>query len=210
MSNKRRQSGSLSAAAAPVALALVATFAAPAGHAAEVAGVQLADSIELAGVPLHLNGAGARTLYIVRTYVAALYVAHPSAQANALFGQSGPRRLSLTMLAALSTEWLVEHVIAAMRANMSEDAFAELQPRLARLLEPFLSLDRLRKGDRLDIDTIGEATQLSVGGRVLGAGVAGDDLFDALLRAFIGERPIDTALGRALLGGPASAAERDR
>lgn len=185
-----------------VLAAALAMFAVPASRATEVAGVALDDSIELGGARLQLNGAGERTLYIVRTYVAALYVARPSSQPHAILGQSGPRRLSLTMLAALSTDWVVERIVAAMRANMTGDAFALLQPRLARLLEPLLALERLQKGDRVDVDAIAGSIRVSIDGRALGIETSGDELFDALLRAFIGERPIDAALGRALLGLP--------
>lgn len=190
-------------AAIAAAVAVLAALASPAATAAEVAGVELDDAIELGGVRLQLNGAGERTLYVVRTYVAALYVTRPSSQAQALLRQPGPRRLSLTMLAALSADWIVERITAAMRANAGDEAFARLQPRLARLVEPFVALERLRKGDRIDIDAVGGAIRVSVGGRALGVEMPGDDLFDALLRAFIGERPIDAALGRALLGLPA-------
>ncbi len=183
-------------------VAWLALSAAPVARAVEVAGVEVDDSIELGGARLQLNGAGERTLYVVRTYVAALYVTKPSSQAHELLAQSGPRRLSLTMLTALSTDWVVERIVSAMRANTSEPAFASLQPRLERLLGPFIALDRLQKGDRLDIDAVDGATRLSVGGTTLAVGAPGDDLFDALLRAFIGERPIDAELGRALLGRP--------
>jgi len=196
--------------AAIVLAAALAVLAVPAARATEVAGVALDDSIELAGARLQLNGAGERTLYIVRTYVAALYVARPSSQPQAILGQSGPRRLSLTMLAALSTDWVVERLVAAMRANMTGEAFALLQPRLARLLEPLLALERLQKGDRVDVDAIAGSIRVSVDGRALGVETPGDELFDALLRAFIGERPIDAALGRALLGLPPQDANGNR
>lgn len=196
---KHRTRGAIASAA----FALAAALASSAGHAAEVAGVELAEAVELDGVRLQLNGAGERSLYVVRTYVAALYVAQRSSQAHALLAQPGPRRLSLTMLAALSADWVLERIVAAMQANTSAEAFAQLQPRLARLVEPFAALERLQKGDRVDIDTFAGTTRMSVDGRVLGVGVPGDDIFDALLRAFIGERPIDAALGRALLGRPA-------
>lgn len=179
----------------------VADFA-EAAAAAEVAGVELADEIELGGVRLRLNGAGERTLYVVRTYVAALYVAQPSTDAAELYGRTEPRRLSLTMLAGLSTEWIVERLVAAIRANASENSFASIEPRLARLVEPFLALDRLQKGDRVDIDTVAGVTRLRVDGRAHGIDVPGIDVFDAMLRAFIGEHPIDASLRGALLGGP--------
>ena len=192
------------ARAACAAIALACGLWAPGMRAAEVAGVELADAIELEGVRLQLNGAGERTLYVVRTYDAALYVAQPSMNAQALLGQPGPRRLSMTMLAALSTQWVVERLIGAVRANTSDDAFSRLQPRLARLVESFLALDRLQRGDRVNIDAVGGITRVSVDGRVPGVDVPGEDLFDALLRGFIGERPIDAALQQALLGRPAS------
>lgn len=206
-SGRRQQGARALAATACAALALAFGLTAPGTRAAEVAGVELADAIELDGVRLQLNGAGERTLYVVRTYVAALYVAQPSTHAHALLGQPGPRRLSMTMLAALSTEWVAERLIGAVRANMSDDAFAQLQPRLMRLVESFRVLDRLRKGDRLDIDAVGGTTRVSVDGGVLGVNVPGDDLFDALLRGFIGERPIDAELQQALLGRTASKAD---
>ncbi|HEY0876986.1 MAG TPA: chalcone isomerase family protein [Zeimonas sp.] len=198
-----------STAALATALALACGFGNEAAGAAEVAGVELAESIELGGTRLQLNGAGERTLYVVRTYVAALYVGQRSAHAQALLGQPGPRRLSLTMLAALSTDWVLERIIAAMRENVREDIFAGLQPRLSRLVEPFLALERLQKGDRVDIDAIDGVTRVSVDGQALGVDVPGEDLFDALLRAFIGERPIDEALERALLGRPGSREDPD-
>ena len=104
--------------AAEIADAAKAGRAAEVAAAAEVAGVELADEIELGGVRLRLNGAGERTLYVVRTYVAALYVAQPSMHAADLYGRTEPRRLSLTMLAGLSTEWIVERLVAAIRAVM--------------------------------------------------------------------------------------------
>ncbi len=206
-SGRRRNRARLLAATACAAVALAGGLAAPQARAAEVAGVELADAIELGGVRLQLNGAGERTLYVVRTYVAALYVAQPSPSAQGLLGQTGPRRLSMTMLAALSTEWVVERLLAAVQANTSDEAFAQLRPRLGRLVENFLALDRLQKGDRVDIDAVGGATRVSVGGRARGVEVPGEDLFDALLSGFIGERPIDAALQDALLGRPAPKAD---
>ena len=200
-STGRRKGARALAATACAAVAFVCGSGLADARAAEVAGVELPDTIELDGVSLRLNGAGERTLYVVRTYVAALYVAQPSTQAQVLLAQPGPRRLSMTMLAALSTEWVVERLTIAMQANTSEEAFAQLQPRFARLVDAFLAFERLQKGDRVDIDAVGGATRMSVGGR--GAEVPGVDLFDALLRGFIGERPIDADLQHALLGRPA-------
>lgn len=206
-SGRRRKGARLLAATACTALAMACAAAVGKARAAEIAGVELADTIELGGVRLQLNGAGERTLYVVRTYVAALYVVQPSTYAQGLLGQPGPRRLSMTMLAALSTDWVVERLLGAVQANTSDESFAQLRPRLARLVEDFLALERLQKGDRIDIDAVGGATRVSVGGRAPGIEVPGEDLFDALLSGFIGERPIDAALQHALLGRPVPKAD---
>ncbi|HQY29045.1 MAG TPA: chalcone isomerase family protein, partial [Burkholderiaceae bacterium] len=57
-----------------VVLALTALAALAPAHAAEVEGIGVDDAVQLDGAWLELNGAGMRTVYIVKTYVAALYV----------------------------------------------------------------------------------------------------------------------------------------
>lgn len=179
--------------------ALACLCAGTVAQAAEVDGMQVDDTIELGGMRLRLNGAGVRTVYIVKAYVAALYVREPSAQSQTLFGQDGPRRLSITMLADLSSEWIAERFFKAMRANHGGEAFARIEPRIEQLMDTLLSLGQMRKGERIDIDAFDDATRVSDDGQPLGS-VPGEDVFDALLRVFVGERPIDTALKSDLLG----------
>ncbi len=188
------------AAAFAVACGAAAACIAGPVSAAEVEGVEVADSVDLGGTRLQLNGAGMRTVYIVKAYVAALYVARPATQPQALYAQSGPRRLSITMLADLSSDWITERFVAAMRANHREDELARLAPRIDRLVDTILTLGQTRKGERIDIDAVGGGTRVSVDGHALGPSVPGEDLFDALLRIFIGDEPLDADLKRGLLG----------
>lgn len=46
----------------------------------------------------------------------------------------------------------------------------------------------------------GQGTRVSADGQVRGI-VAGEDLYPALLRVWLGDRPADPALKRAMLGG---------
>jgi hypothetical protein len=41
---------------------------------------------------------------------------------------------------------------------------------------------------------------VSIDGHALGPAIPGDDLFTAILRIFVGERPIDAELKQAMLG----------
>lgn len=179
------------------ALALSASLPA---RAADVEGVSVDDAVELDGTRLELNGAGMRTVYVVKAYVAALYVPTRSASADVLLAQKGPRRLSLTMLADLSAEWFTERFVTAMRENHRDAELAKLGPRIERLIDTMLTLGQTRKGERIDIDYVSGATRVSVDGHPLGPAIPGEELFTAILRIFVGERPIDAELKQAMLG----------
>jgi len=187
-------------AAALAAAAIVALLGLAPARAADVEGVDVADSVRVGGARLELNGAGMRTVYIVKAYVAALYVPARSPQPEVLLSQKGPRRLSLTMLADLSSEWVVERFVAALRENCVEHELAKLAPRIERLIDTMLTLGQTRKGERIDIDFAAGATSVSVDGHPLGPAIPGEDLFTAILRIFVGERPIDAELKQAMLG----------
>ncbi len=191
----RRRSSTALALALCVALAWL-----PQPRAAEVEGIGVEDAVEVDGARLELNGAGMRTVYIVKAYVAALYVPVRSQRSEVLLAQKGPRRLSLTMLADLSAEWFTERFLAALRDNAREAELARLAPRVDRLIETMLTLGQTRKGERIDIDFAAGATSVSVDGHRLGPAIPGEDLFHAILRIFVGEHPIDAELKQAMLG----------
>jgi hypothetical protein len=196
-----KPSSPVAAIAVVIALVAIAVLAGLAPvRAAEVEGVGIDDSVEVGGTRLELNGAGMRNVYIVKAYVAALYVPSRSQAPDVLLAQKGPRRLSLTMLADLSAEWFTQRFVTALRENCRDAEFAKLSPRLDRLIETMLTLGQTRKGERIDIDFAGGATSVSIDGHALGPAIPGDDLFTAILRIFVGERPIDAELKQAMLG----------
>lgn len=188
------------ACALAAALALAAVLADVPACAMEIDGIDVAEAVQVDGTPLQLNGAGTRTVYIVKTYVAALYVPRRSASPEALLAQRGARRLSLTMLADLSADWIAERFVKALQANHHGPEFERLRPRLERLIDTMLTLGQTHKGERIDIDVVGGATRVSVDGHALGPAVPGEDVFGAILRIFVGPHPLDEDLRRAMLG----------
>jgi hypothetical protein len=55
----------------------------------------------------------------------------------------------------------------------------------------------------VDLDWLpGRGLQLSLNGKPRGAPIPGEDLYAALLRIFVGERPADPEMKIGLLGGP--------
>ncbi|OJX00611.1 MAG: hypothetical protein BGO72_11065 [Burkholderiales bacterium 70-64] len=188
------------ACALAAALALAVVLAGVPARAVEIDGIDVAEAVQVDGTPLQLNGAGTRTVYIVKAYVAALYVPRRSASPEALLAQRGARRLSLTMLADLSADWIAERFVKALQANHRGPEFERLRPRLERLIDTMLTLGQTHKGERIDIDVVGGATRVSVDGHALGPAVPGEDVFGAILRIFVGAHPLDEDLRRAMLG----------
>lgn len=188
------------AAAIAVVIAVLAQTAPVPAQAAEVEGIGIDDAVEVDGVRLELNGAGMRTVYIFKAYIAALYVPQRSRSPEVLLEQKGPRRLSLIMLADLSAQWFTRRFSIAIRDNHRKSELEQIGPRVERLLETMLTLGQMRKGERIDIDFIGGATRVSVDGHALGPAIPGEDLFTAVLRIFVGEHPLDAGLKQAMLG----------
>jgi hypothetical protein len=90
------------------------------------------------------------------------------------------------------------------RGLSDNSSAAELQlisEQLEALRNTVRNIRVLGRGRRVDIDYTPETgTRIFVDGRVVGNAIMGKALNDALLRVWIGERPLDNGLKEALLG----------
>ena len=86
-------------------------------------------------------------------------------------------------------------------ANHSDAELAQLKPRIQRFSEAMLSIGEARSGTRIDLDWLpGSGVRLSVGGQVRGNPIEGEDFYRALLRIWLGDKPVQADLKQALLG----------
>ena len=74
-----------------VVIAVVVLAAAVDLRAATLAGVTLPDSTQVAGKTLVLNGVGLRTKFVVKVYVAGLYLEQKSSDPNAILKSDSPK-----------------------------------------------------------------------------------------------------------------------
>ncbi|HMN79381.1 MAG TPA: chalcone isomerase family protein [Burkholderiaceae bacterium] len=183
-----------------IVAALLAS-AAQAACAAEHSGVQFDDSVQLAGTELQLNGLGLRSLFILKAYVAGLYVPERSSHAADLLAQTGPRRLALKMLVEMSPERMTKAFRDGLTQNLNESQMTALRPQVDQLAESMRAMGPARKGDVVDIDLIDGQIQVLLNGQPRGEPIAGEAFFNAILQIFIGPRPVDRELKRGLLGG---------
>ena len=178
-------------------LVSISALAAP----TEIAGVKLDNPIDLRGTALQLNGAGIRYKAIFKVYVAGLYLGKKAATPQEAYAAPGPKRLSITLLRDIDSDTLNKSMTEGFDNNTPADEVARLTPGLVRILQAFADQKKLHAGDNFTIDWIPDTgTILSIKGVPQGEPMKGNDLFNALIRLWLGPRPADTKLKDTLLG----------
>ena len=179
------------------ALALLA-LAGPV-QAAEVAGVKVQETASVGGKDLVLNGAGVRTRLVFKVYVAALYLPVKATDLPAALAQS-PRRVQLTMLRNVGADDLVKALVDGMNANNPPQDMAAVKPQTEQLLTVMQSIGEAREGDVVALDFVEGETRVSHNGNAIGA-IGGAPFNDALMKVWLGDKPVQDDLKKAMLGG---------
>jgi hypothetical protein len=171
-------------------------------HAAELEGVNLEDRIRVDGQELQLNGLAVRTRFIFQVYVAGLYLPAKATAARIAIESKGPKRIILVMLRDASAEQFVESIDAGLRANNSEAQIAAVKTQIDQLIAMIRAVGQSKKGARIVLDYAPSdgGTTLFVDGLAQGKPMAGEAFFQALLRIWLGEAPVQPDLKEALLG----------
>jgi Chalcone isomerase-like len=182
------------------ALALAATAAQ--AQVVELEGVKLEPTAQVGGAALQLNGAGLRTRAIFKVYVAGLYVPQKSADAAALLAQKGPRRISITMLRNVDADSFSGALNDGLRANHTEAQVAALKSQIDTLNANLKAVGEAKKGDVIHFEYLPESgTRVTVNGQARGTAIPGEDFFTAVLRIWIGDKPVDGDLKKGLTRG---------
>lgn len=167
----------------------------------DVAGVKLEDRVTVAGKPLVLNGAGIRYKAVFKVYTAGLYVEKRATTPDGLLDQTGPKRMTITMLRDIDSAELGKLFSRGMEDNMEKGSFAKLIPGVLRMSQVFSNHKVLKTGETFVLDWIpGTGTVLTIKGKVEGEPFKEEAFFEALMRIWLGPKPADWALKDALLG----------
>ncbi len=175
-----------------------------AAMAVEVSGVTLDEIAKVTadGAPLVLNGAGLRKKVIFKVYVAALYLAEKKTSAAEVLALKGSKRVQLTVLRDLSAEQLTEALSEGLRNNNSPEDLTRLKPQIDALMAAMLVIRQANAGNVIAFDYIPTlGTRISLNGEAKGQPIAGEDLYNAVLKIWIGDKPVEDSLKKAMLGG---------
>lgn len=182
-------------------LALIAIFSFGNAQAVEVAGVRFDDNVRLADSDVMVNGVGVRKKVFFQVYAMALYLPEKRADAESALSTKGSKRVAITLLRDLTAKQFVDALQEGIADNHTEAEVAALKDRVGQFSEAMLSVDEAKTGSTVLIDWIpGVGTRLTVNGEVKGQAINGDDFFAALLRIWLGNKPVQEDLKQALLG----------
>lgn len=187
-----------------VLAALLATgLSAMLASAAEVEGVRLEDRVKSeGGQELLLNGAGVRSKMFIKGYVGALYLAQKKSSADTVLADKGPKRVALHILRDdVSADKMVSALNEGLSGNNSHAEMAPLEARLKDFGAMLSAAKSYKKGNAIVFDYLpGSGTRVIINGEVKGT-IPGDDFNRALLRVWLGDKPVDAGLKNGMLGG---------
>lgn len=178
---------------------LVLVFASASNiSAASIAGVSLPDTVQVAGTTLLLNGAGLRTKYMVKVYVAGLYLTHKSSDPNAIVKANDPKRMVMHFVRDVSKRQLTDGFAESFHNN-TPDAENTLKPDIDRL---FSVVEAVKEGEEITFTYLPEkGTSVALGDKEK-LTIAGPAFAEMLFSVWLGPKPPNASLKNGLMGQP--------
>lgn len=169
--------------------------------AAQLAGVTLPNKVSVGGQPLVLNGAGLLSKFVFRIYVGSLYLPQKTGDLAGVMA-NGPRRIQMNLLRDLTGDQLVGALVGGLADNNSPAELAvvkEPMNELVGILQRFKDVD-VKENDVLTMDFVDGGTKVALNGETRGV-IPGEAFNRALTRIWLGDKPAQGNLKKAMLGG---------
>lgn len=168
-------------------------------HADFEAGIEFADQVILeSGEELALNGIGLRKMWIIKIYVAGLYLPQVSQSADDILSMPGPKQIRMHFLyKKVSREKLVETLDKGFRENHTLEQLNEIAEEISQLKSMFKTV---RKGDEVVLNYRPQSGTEIFFNEELQGSIPGFRFHQAVMRVWLGEEPADRSLKKGLLG----------
>ena len=165
-------------------------------HAASMAGVTLPDTVQVAGKTLVLNGLGLRTKYMVKVYVAGLYVEQKSTDADAIIKAEAWKRIVMHFVRSVTKKQITDAFDESFDAN-APDAKKSSTAEIDRL---FGAIDSVKDGDEMAFTYLpGAGTTFAINGQDK-LTVPGSAFGQMLFSVWLGPKPPTAGLKKGMLG----------
>ncbi len=163
--------------------------------ALEIAGVTIPDNLD---TDLQLNGAGIRSKFFFKIYIAELYLEHPSDNAMTVLDDAGRKRMVMHILYdEVGKEKLVDGWNEGFKGNLNEKQLVDLSAKISLFNDLFVDV---HEGEQVILDyQVDKGTKVTIAGKTMGI-IEGADFNRALLSIWLGENPVTDDLRQELLG----------
>lgn len=167
---------------------------------ADVVGVHYPATIKVEGTNLTLNGSGISYRAVAKLYTVGLYVPQKANKSETVFATGGPKQLRFVMLQGMRVDELGKVITKGIENNSSREEFFKLIPSIRQMGEEFSRIRRLNTGDTFAIEYVPKrGTMFFVNGQPAGMPLEDNLFFPAVLRTWLGNRPVTPDLKDALL-----------
>ena len=187
-----------------VALAVLLCCLSCAARAVDIEGVRFEEKLhfDLTRQDLVLNGAGVRTKFMMKVYAIGLYLTEKTYRGDVVLHHNGPKRVVISILMReITSEQFMAALQDKLKSDLSHAELRAIQGSLDQINGIMLSVHALRRGDVVALEYVpGHGTRVLINGEVKGNYIPNEEFYRALLTGWIGAKPVNEKLKRALLG----------
>lgn len=161
-----------------------------------VAGVTLPDTVKVGSATLVLNGLGVRKKFVVKVYVAGLYLEQKSSDASAIIKADARKQIVMHFVHRASKDQMVDAFEESFKSN-APDASKSMKADIDRLLG---ALEPVKDGDRMVFTYVpGTGTTLAINDKEK-LTIAAPGFAPVLFSVWLGPKPPNADLKRGMLG----------
>jgi hypothetical protein len=149
-------------------------------------GVTMPATIDVGGHTLHLNGMALRKKFIIKVYVAGLYLSSKSSSPDEVLAADAPRQMVMHFISGHGTKGKMCGAWEDGLKDNTPGASAELKQQFTDLCGMMVDI---KNGESLVLTYVPETgTKIEIAGTERGV-VVGKEFADAVLRCWIGPKP---------------------
>ena len=161
-----------------------------------LAGVTLPDTVQAGGRTLVLNGLGLRKKYMVKVYVAGLYLEQKSSDPGAILKADAPKRVVMHFVRGVTKNQIVDGFNESFENN-TPDAKQTMK---ADIDQFFGALDSVKDGDEIFLTYLpGTGTTVAINGKEK-LTIAAPTFAPVLFSVWLGPKPPSPEMKAGLLG----------
>ncbi len=165
-------------------------------HADTLAGVTLPDTVQVGSATLVLNGLGVRKKFVVKVYVAGLYLEQKSSDANAIIKAEARKRIVMHFVHRASKDQMMSAFDESFKNN-APDASKTVKAEIDQLLG---ALEPVKDGDQMVFTYVpGTGTTLAINDKEK-LTIAAPGFAPVLFSVWLGPKPPNPDLKRGMLG----------